>query len=614
MGKGGRSSDPKSKKVREMRNADTILGVIRGRGKRGLPLEDIYRQLYNPSLYLLAYARLYANKGAMTRGVTSETVDAMSLGKIEHLIDALRHERYRWTPVRRTYVPKKTGKLRPLGIPPWSDKLLQEVIRLILDAYYDPQFSPYSHGFRPDRGCHTALRDMEHTWTGTKWFIEGDIHACFDSLDHQVLVAILQEKLHDNRFIRLIQGLLAAGYLEDWRHHPTLSGCPQGGVCSPILSNIYLDRLDTFVTDVLLPAYTRGEERQRSAQYNTLRVREQYYRKRGNRARAEALHKQRQRIPERDPLASHYRRLRYVRYADDFCLGFAGPKAEAEEIKLRLKTFLREQLTLELSEEKTLITHASTQAAQFLGYELVVQYCDSKRDHTGRRCINGHLSLRVPARVIEQKCMLYMRKGTPQHRMALVGDTDFSIVARYQSEYRGVVQYYLLAQNVYWLWKLHWVMRTSLLKTLAHKHQCSVAKMAQRYHTLVATPHGLMTCLQITVPRDGKPPLVARFGGISLHRQPLAVLTDLLLTNKRKPARSELLKRLLANMCEVCGSAEQVEVQHIRKLADRNKPGQAAKPWWVRMMAARRRKTLVVCRECHHDIHAVRPRRQPLGA
>jgi retron-type reverse transcriptase len=200
-----------------MRTADTILGIIRDRGRRGLPLEDIYRQLYNPGLYLPAYARLYANEGALTRGATSETVDAMSLGKIERLIDALRQERYRWTPVRRTYVPKKNGKLRPLGIPPWSDKLLQEVIRLILDAYYDPQFSAYSHGFRPGRGCHTALRDMEHTWTGTKWFIEGAIHACFDRLDHQVLVAILREKLHDNRFIHLIQGLPAAGYLEDWR-------------------------------------------------------------------------------------------------------------------------------------------------------------------------------------------------------------------------------------------------------------------------------------------------------------------------------------------------------------------------------------------------------------
>lgn len=428
------------------------------------------------------------------------------------------------------------------------------------------------------------------------------------------MLAILREKLHDNRFIRLIQQLLETGYLEDWRYHPTLSGCPQGGVCSPILSNIYLDRLDRFVADTLLPTFSCGEERQRSPEYNTLRVREQYYRKRGNRERAQALRRQRLHMPERNPLDPNYRRLRYMRYADDFCLGFAGPKDEAEAIKQQLKTFLRDHLKLELSEEKTLITHASTQAARFLGYELVVQYCDSKRDRTGRRCINGHLSLRAPAKVIERKCALYMRHGKPQHRMELLGDTDFSIMARYQSEYRGVVQYYLPAQNVSWLWTLHWVMRTSLLKTLAHKHTCSVTKIARRYQAMTMTPHGLMKCLQITVPRDGKPPLVARFGGIPLHRQPQAVLVDLLVTNKRKPARSELLKRLLANACEVCGSTDQVEVHHIRKLADLNKPGQAGKPWWVHMMAARRRKTLVVCRACHQAIHAGHPLRQPLGA
>lgn len=383
-----------------MRSANSILGIIRDRGKRGLPLEDIYRQLYNPTLYLMAYAHLYSNEGAMTRGTTSETVDSMSLKKIENLIDELRHERFRWTPVRRIYIPKKNGKQRPLGIPTWTDKLLQEVIRLILQAYYEPQFSRHSHGFRPERGCHTALREMEQTWTGTKWFIEGDIKGCFDRLDHHVLIDILREKLHDNRFLRLIQLLLEAGYLEQWRYYPTMSGSPQGGVVSPILSNIYLDRLDTFVEQELLPAFTQGKQRQRNPIYNRLRVREQYYRKQGNREKALELRRERQTLPERDPLDPDYRRLRYVRYADDFCLGFAGPKEEAEQIKHDLKTFLQEQLKLELSEEKTLITHASTQPARFLGYELLVQYRDDKRDLTNRRSINGHVSLRVPAQVI----------------------------------------------------------------------------------------------------------------------------------------------------------------------------------------------------------------------
>jgi hypothetical protein len=325
------------------------------------------------------------------------------------------------------------------------------------------------------------------------------------------------------------------------------------------------------------------------------------------------LRKQRQRLPERDPLDPDYRRLRYVRYADDFCLGFAGPKEEAEQIKQRLKTFLQEHLKLELSEEKTLITHASSQPARFLGYELVVQYRDDKRDHTDRRCINGHVALRVPVRVIENKCALYMRKGKPHHRAELVSDNDFSIIARYQAEYRGFVQYYQLAQNVSWLWKLHWVMRMSLLKTLAHKHQRSVTKMAPTYQALVETPHGPMKCLELTVPRAGKKPLVARFGGIPLRREPHAILTDMLLSLKRKPARNELLKRLLANTCELCTSTEQVEVHHIRKLADLKKQGQVEKPLWVRVMAARRRKTLIVCRQCHQAIHAGKPTRKPPG-
>ena len=216
-----------------MRNAETVLGIIRERGRRGLPLEDVYRQLYNPQLYLLAYGRIYRNKGAMTPSVTEETVDGMSRAKINEIIEVLRHERFRWHPTRRVYILKKNGKQRPLGMPTWTDKLVQEVIRLILDAYYDPQFSDHSHGFRPERGCHTALQEIRHNWSGTTWFIEGDISQCFDKLDHEVLMRTLAEKIRDNRFLRLISGALKAGYLEEWRFNQTLSGTPQGGIVSP---------------------------------------------------------------------------------------------------------------------------------------------------------------------------------------------------------------------------------------------------------------------------------------------------------------------------------------------------------------------------------------------
>ena len=241
-----------------MRDAETLLGIIRERGKRRLPLEGIYRLLYNRNLYLRAYGKLYRNDGAMTPGATPETVDGMTLAKIDAMIDALRGERYRWTPVRRTYVPKPSGQLRPLGLPSWSDKLLQEVMRSLLDAYYEPQFSTHSHGFRAGRGCHTALTEITRRWRGVKWFIEGDLCACFDSLDHAVLLAILREKLHDNRFLRLIAHLLEAGYLEDWRFTATLSGVPQGSIVGPLLSNVYLDQLDQFVEARLLLAHNRG--------------------------------------------------------------------------------------------------------------------------------------------------------------------------------------------------------------------------------------------------------------------------------------------------------------------------------------------------------------------
>ncbi|WP_230533797.1 reverse transcriptase/maturase family protein [Salinispora arenicola] len=219
-----------------------MLGVLRERGKRGLPLDELYRQMFNPQLYLLAYGRIYANQGAMTPGASAETVDGMSLGKIGRIIDAMRQERYRFSPVKRAWIPKKNGKRRPLGLPTWSDKLVGEVMRLLLEAYYEPRFSARSHGFRPGRGCHTALSEVVEVWKGTRWFIEGDISNCFGTLDHKVMLSTLAEHIHDNRFLRLVRNMLTAGYLEDWVWNATLSGAPQGGVASPILSNIYLHR------------------------------------------------------------------------------------------------------------------------------------------------------------------------------------------------------------------------------------------------------------------------------------------------------------------------------------------------------------------------------------
>jgi group II intron reverse transcriptase/maturase len=448
-----------------MQSADTVLGVLRERGRRGLPCDELYRQLFNPQLYLLAYGRIYSNKGAMTPGVTGETVDGMSVGKIESIIDAMRHERYRFSPVRRIYIPKKNGKLRPLGLPSWSDKLVGEVVRLLLEAYYEPGFSDRSYGFRPGRGCHTALRDVADTWTGTTWFIEADISDCFGSLDHQVMIDVLAENIRDNRFLRLVRNMLTAGYLEDWVWGSTHSGVPQGGVASPILSNLYLHRLDAFVETVLIPHYTQGVRRASNWEYKRVASAITRARTRGDRARVRELRKRLRRLPSLDPKDPRYRRLRYARYADDHLLGFVGPKAEAVEIKQRLAEFLRDNLKLELSREKTLITHARTGAAKFLGYEITVQHSDH-RVTKGRRSVNGVIRLRVPTEVIKAKCAPYLKRGKPATRGPRVNDGEFDIVATYGAEYRGIVQYYLLAGDVHRLNRLEGVMKTSMLKTL----------------------------------------------------------------------------------------------------------------------------------------------------
>ena len=448
-----------------MQGAETVLSVIRERGRKGLSLERLYRQLFNRELFLLAYGRIYSNQGAMTPGVTRETVDGMSLAKIDAIIGALRSESYRWSPARRVYIPKKNGKKRPLGMPPWSDKLVAEVVRMLLDAYYDVRFSDRSHGFRTGRGCHTALDEVVSVWKGTHWFVEGDLADYFGSLDHKIMLSALAVKIHDGRFLRLINRMLQAGYLEDWRWNATLSGAPQGGIASPLLSNIYLDRFDQFVEQRLIPEYTRGERRRTEPRYRRVESRIAKAQRHGDRDAVRALRRLRRRLPSQDPNDPGYRRLRYVRYCDDFLLGFAGPRREAQEIKSKIGEFLREELKLELSESKSLITHATSQAARFLGYEIRTQRADAKITR-GRRAVNGAIGLFVPRDVIRDRCARYMSKGKPAQRGPLLHDEDYTIVAKYGSESRGFVQYYLLAQDVFCLDKLRWVMETSMLKTL----------------------------------------------------------------------------------------------------------------------------------------------------
>jgi group II intron reverse transcriptase/maturase len=584
-----------------MQTAEVVLNVLRERGRKGLPCEQLYRQLFNKDLYYLAYGNIYPNKGSMTPGTSEETADGMSEEKIEQIIGLMRQEKYRFSPARRVYIPKKNGKLRPLGMPTWSDKLVGEVVRLLLEAFYEPQFSDTSHGFRKFRGCHTALREINNTWTGTAWFVEGDISDCFGSLDHEILLGILAEKIRDNRFLRLIRNMLKAGYLEDWTYRDTLSGVPQGGTVSPILSNVYLDKLDKFVEQELIPQYTRGAMRAANPAYRQADALLRRARRRGDRAEARRLFLEMRALPSTDPMDPGYRRLKYIRYADDHILGFTGPKADAEEIRARLAEFLRETLGLELNQQKTLITHARSQRARFLGYDITVQHSGTKISN-GRRSANGKIALNVPPDVIRVQCARYRNHGKPWHRSRLQNLDDYDIIRVYGAEYRGVVNYYLLAKDAWRLRTLRWNAETSMLKTLAAKHQSTVSKMAARHKAKAETGDGPRTCFEASRRRRGKPDLVARFGGIILRQDRRAVITEPVPVRVRVPRR-ELLARLRQRECELCETGTTVAVHQVAGIRELGKP-KTGQPAWAALMAKMRRKTLIVCSPCHDWIHA----------
>ena len=599
-----------------MQKAEQILQAMQKMGEKRTPLMRVYRSLFSEDLFLAAYDKIARNRGALTAGTENDTVDGMNLARIRKIIEQLRSENFRFHPARRIQIPKKNGGTRPLGLPNFTDKLVQEVLRMVLEAYYEPRFRDTSHGFRPGRGCHTALTAVTHKFIGAAWFIEGDIRGCFDNIDHDTLMAILARDIQDGRLLNLIRMGLEAGYMEDWQYNRTYSGTPQGGILSPLLANIYLNELDAYIEDTLIPQYMRGERRPPNLEYYRLGYYIKCAREAGDQDQLKQLELKRRTMPSQDVHDPNFRRLQYVRYADDFILSFSGPKSEAEAIKTAIGGFLKEQLHLELSSSKTLITHSRTEHARFLGYDISIYHADDKiSPRTGTltktRSINGRVRLGIPYGKVNELTRRYIRNEKPIHEAGLLAFSDAQIMDTFQQRFRGVTEYYKYATDRSALRNLKYVMEVALTKTLANKFKTSVPEIYRKYASKRTVDGYAYKVLVVEIPTQNGTRYVY-WGGIPLKvvKPGTEPIDD---NNGRRnvapSSRTDLIQRLQANECEICGAKGPCDVHHIRKLADlKNRwRGRREKPDWVIRMIAMQRKTLVVCEKCHVAIHGGKP-------
>lgn len=596
-----------------MQKANVILSMVnqKSRCDKDFKFTRIYRNLFNADFYLSAYAKIYAKQGNMTQGVDGKTIDGFNMNTVENLITLLRDERYYPKPVRRTYIPKKDGKKRPLGIPCFEDKLLQEVVRQILEAIYEPLFSENSHGFRPNKSPHTALERVQIKCKSAAWMIEGDITKCFESVDHEILLGILSKKIDDGRFIELIRRFLKAGYFEFNETKYTFSGTPQGSIVSPILANIYMNEFDSFM-DELIAKLQKGKRRQPNIEYRKLEIKRSCARKQGKYEYAKQLLQEMRTMQSADTMDNNYVRIGYVRYADDFIISVIGNKSLAESIKTEISEFLSESLKLRLNEDKTLTTNLGTSKARFLGYEIARAKDDTKvtknKNGTTSRSINGLIQLLVPRDVIQEKISDFSENGKSCAHKARLQLPVLDIINQYNAEIRGLYYYYRLAANVSKrLYAFKFVHYTSLLKTIARKEQISVNEVIGKYGIDVPRKSGTGTKRLVAIrykTKNGTKTMPYFDDSLKRNNTPIIKLVDKTVDFKNN---CQLLTRLKAEVCELCGSTNDIEVHHVRKLKDiHDKYKRVGKelPNWVLTMVKMRRKTLVLCSKCHDKLHA----------
>jgi group II intron reverse transcriptase/maturase len=607
-----------------MRNPTDVLSSLTEKSKdKTYKFQRIYRNLYNPGFYWRAYQNIYANKGSMTPGVDGTTLSGLSERRIGRIIESLKDHSYQPLPARREYIEKKnSNKKRPLGISSADDKLVQEVVRMILESIFEQTFSDRSHGFRPERSCHTALLQIQGSFTGANWFVEGDIEACFDSFDHHVLIELLRRRIDDEPFISLMWKFLKAGYMEQWEYHKTYDGVPQGSGVSPILSNIYLSELDSFMDEYKASFDIRKTYwRKRSYEYNHAIYMVDKYRKetralwdnlsadeRKNRVKEQrALSLELRNTPTHNVFDETLRTIQYIRYADDFIVGVIGSQSDAEKVKADIKQFLTERLKLTLSDSKTKITH-SGDTARFLGYDITVsreQDFKKRKDGVIQRTNAYSVKLLVPRekwvnKLLEYKAIKVTRtvdgkeRFKAMHRGKLINKSDIDILSAYNQEIRGLRNFYRIANNASRIGRFVNLMYYCMLKTLANKYRTKVSKIKAKY-----VINKVFTVEYHT--KSGKKTAEFYNGGFERERFAIKDANVSLLPQYLKYDRvNSFANRIRSATCELCGQkSAELAFHQVKKLKDLK--GESK---WERAMIEKRRKTLVVCPNCYNEIHS----------
>lgn len=587
--------------------------------RTGKSVNGLFRLFTHRPLWKIGLERIKRNKGAGTPGIDGSKVTDLDEVEIESLIQSLVDKSYRPVPVRRVYIPKANGKLRPLGIPTAKDRLVQEVVRSILDLIYEPVFSRNSHGFRKGRSCHTALEQIDKVWTGVKWIVEVDIEGYFDNIDHSVLLNLLKARIDDADFVGIISLMLKAGFLEDWKFHETRSGTPQGGIVSPLLANIYLHELDLKM-DELIAGFDKGNRRALCAEYKSIVYkvehacsRVKHFDRLGDEtAKAKWLRRHAEvraqllRTPASDPMDPSYRRLRYVRYADDFLIGIIGSRADACKIMDMVRDYLGSVLHLRVSVEKSGVRKA-TDGVEFLSYGIrtfsmpskmrIVTQTGGRRD--GKRSMIGKIQLSVPIDKVRSFSTRH-RYGTftpfnALHRNDLLHCDQIEIVDVYNSEMRGFANYYALARDVKInLRKLEYLWQTSLLKTLAAKNATSVMSVVNRYKV---GPNRFAFTYSVNGKTVSRKLWKLSEMDKSANRTNTVDLIDgnewLILP------KTSVLQRAAASECHFCGKiGGRFHLHHVNPVRNMKIAGPI-----VSARVGRSRKTVPMCEECHILLH-----------